>query len=184
MNENMNEKHKRILIDHGYDWRRVDDDTRQEALKTDFRHTILVLSRVDALDNLLYMYANYESIFGNVDMLDLIATMMSTYDKTELIGKANEAGLAIAGSSNYDDARRYVAYLSKKGRDYLWDWIIGSQNVPELQKASASIKDMLYEEFCQEFEAELAEHRKSTKDRLVDEVADPVEPTSSNSRRR
>lgn len=192
----MNEKHKRILIDHGYNWRVVDDTRqetlKQEALKTDFRHTILALSRVDALDNLLYMYANYESVFGNVDMLDLIATMMSalgTYDETNsdetnLIDKANKAGLAIAGSSNYDDARRYVAYLSTKGRDYLWDWIIGSQNIPELQKASDLIKDMLYEEFCQAFEAELAEHRKSTEDRLVDEVADPVEPTSSNSRRR
>lgn len=153
----MNEKHKSILKKHGYDWRVVDDDTCQEALKTDFRHTILALSRVDVLDNLLYMYANYESIFGNVDMLGMIATMMSTYDETKSIDKADKAGLAIADISNPDDARRYVAYLSKEGRDYFWDW-----NVPELQGVDDSIKDRAYDDFCQEFEDELEEHKQST----------------------
>lgn len=159
--DNNNKRRNEILKENGYDWSGEDYDTYQEVLKNHFRHWILSLSRVDAWDDLIYMYDNFDSIFDNVDMLDLIEIMMSTYAKTKSMDEADKAGSLIADNSNHGVAKRFVAYLSKEGRDYVWDFY--TQSVPEMQESDDSTKDKLYDEFCCQFKDELEEYKKSTK---------------------
>ena len=150
-----------ILKEYGVEYRKdfhaASYETIQEVLKIHFKHMILSLTRTEALDDLIYMFNNFDNIFDDVTMLELIGTMMNSYAKSKSIDNSDKEGAKVCNNSNHGIAKTYVAYLSKDGKEYWWDW--NNQFGNEIN----STKDELYTSYCRNIKAEIEASKKASK---------------------
>lgn len=154
--ESNSSRHYTILKEYGID-DAANYETIQGILSIHFKHLILSLTRAEALDDLIYMFNNYD-IFNDANMLELIGTMMITYAKTKSINISDQAGSKVRDNSDHGVAKYYVAYLSKDGKDYYWDWNRQHQSEIELLM-EGNIKEIMYSEFCSNFKSSLERNK-------------------------